>query len=60
MREYNDYLEMAETIVYNLANGIDVDATKRKVEAYKKENAEAIAKNRTKKSKDEVLIEGPH
>lgn len=57
LREYNDYLEQVEEIIYNLANDIDVEATKRKIETYKKENAEFIAKNRNKKSKDEELID---
>ncbi|KAI1301689.1 CDK-activating kinase assembly factor MAT1 [Halotydeus destructor] len=57
LREYNDYLEEIETIVYNLTYDIDADATKRKVEQYKKENQEVISKNRSKKSKDEELIE---
>ena len=57
LREYNDYLEMVETIIYNLANGVDVEGTKKRIENYKKENAELIQKNRNKKSKDEILIE---
>lgn len=57
LNEYNDYLEEIENIVFNLTNDIDVEETKKKVEQYKKENKEAIAKNKTRKSKDEVLIE---
>lgn len=57
LKEYNDYLEMVETIIFNLANGVDVEATKRRIEVYKKENAEVIQKNRNKKSKDEELVE---
>ena len=34
--------------VFNLANGIDVEETKRKVDNYKKENQELIKKNRSK------------
>ncbi|RWS28863.1 CDK-activating kinase assembly factor MAT1-like protein [Leptotrombidium deliense] len=55
--DYNNYLEEVETIIYNLANNIDVDSTKRKVEQYKKENQEQIMKNRAKISKDTELIE---
>lgn len=55
--EYNDYLEMVETIIYNLANGINVEATKKKVEAYKRDNKDAIQKNKFKQSKDLQLIE---
>ncbi|XP_071962443.1 CDK-activating kinase assembly factor MAT1-like [Antedon mediterranea] len=52
LREYNDYLEMVETIIYNLVNGIDTENTKKQVEAYRRENKELISKNRTKYSRD--------
>ncbi|XP_078000953.1 CDK-activating kinase assembly factor MAT1-like [Glandiceps talaboti] len=55
--DYNNYLEEVETIIYNLANGLDVDATKRKVEDYKKSNREQIMKNKGKISKDEAYLE---
>lgn len=57
LKEYNDYLERVETIIFNLTNDVNVDETKRQVETYKKENAELIARNRSKKSKDEELID---
>lgn len=57
LREYNDYLEEVETIIYNLVNNIDVDATKRKVEQYKKENKTQINRNRGKRSKDEEILD---
>eukprot|EP00794_Sanderia_malayensis_P000475 gene475-1120_t len=44
LRHYNDYLEEIETIIFNLANKVDVEETKRKVEKYKKENEAAIRK----------------
>ena len=31
LREFNDYLEMVEDIIFNLCNGIDVAETERKV-----------------------------
>lgn len=55
--EYNNYLEEIETIIYNLANNIDVDAMKRLVEQYKKENRTQILKNKGKLSKDEEVLE---
>lgn len=55
--DYDNYLEQIETIIYNLTNGVDVEETEQLVENYKKANAEAIAKNRSKLSKDELLIE---
>ncbi|KAL1115287.1 hypothetical protein AAG570_007318 [Ranatra chinensis] len=45
---YNDYLEEIEDIIYNLVNGIDVLETNRRIEQYKRENREAILKNRVK------------
>lgn len=57
LRDYNDYLEMVETIVYNLSNDIDLEATKRMVDQYKKDNKDQIKKNRTKRSKDEEYLE---
>ncbi|ESO99952.1 hypothetical protein LOTGIDRAFT_230879 [Lottia gigantea] len=57
LREYNDYLEMIETIIYNLANNIDVESTKKQVETYRKENKDSIRKNYSKLSKDEEYIE---
>lgn len=57
LREYNDYLEQVETIVFNLTNGIDVEQTKLEIEAYKRENQDNIKKNKAKLSHDEELIE---
>ncbi|XP_046849188.1 CDK-activating kinase assembly factor MAT1-like [Xenia sp. Carnegie-2017] len=56
LRVYNDYLEEVETIVWNLANNIDVDETNRKIEQYKKENEILIKKNSVKHSRDEELL----
>ncbi|GIY75469.1 hypothetical protein CDAR_21351 [Caerostris darwini] len=57
LREYNDYLEEIETIIFNLANNIQVEATKRRIEQYKKENKVQIMKNKGKKSKEEEELE---
>ena len=57
LREYNNYLEEIETIIYNLANNIDVVETNKKIEQYKRENREQILKNKSKLSKKEVEIE---
>uniref|UniRef100_A0A131XEZ3 CDK-activating kinase assembly factor MAT1 n=1 Tax=Hyalomma excavatum TaxID=257692 RepID=A0A131XEZ3_9ACAR len=57
LRAYNDYLEEVETIIYNLANEIDVEATRRKVEQYKRENKTQIQKGKLKASKDEEYLE---
>lgn len=57
LREYNDYLEMVEEIIFNLANEIDVEETKRQIEEYKKANKESIERNRYKKSNDEFMLD---
>ncbi|XP_076317267.1 CDK-activating kinase assembly factor isoform X2 [Tachypleus tridentatus] len=57
LREYNDYLEEIETIIFNLVNNVDFEATKRKIELYKKENRTQISKNRGKISRDEEELE---
>lgn len=57
LREYNDYLEEVETIIYNLVNNIDVMETNKKIEQYKKDNKDAIQKNKGKLGKDEYELE---
>ncbi|GFY63424.1 hypothetical protein TNIN_185401 [Trichonephila inaurata madagascariensis] len=57
LREYNDYLEEIETIIFNLANDVQVEATKRRIEQYKKENKTQILKNKGKLSKEEEELE---
>ncbi|KAH8041127.1 hypothetical protein HPB51_013787 [Rhipicephalus microplus] len=52
LRAYNDYLEEVETIIYNLANEIDVEATRRKVEQYKRENKAQIQKGKASSEGD--------
>lgn len=57
LREYNDYLEEIETIIYNLANNIDIIETNKKIEQYKKDNKEQIAKSKSKLGRSEYEIE---
>ncbi|GLG97568.1 hypothetical protein R5R35_011841 [Gryllus longicercus] len=57
LREYNDYLEEVESIVYNLTNNIDIIATNKKIEQYKKDNRDTIMRNKSKVSRDELEIE---
>lgn len=57
LRAYNDYLEEIETIVYNLAHDVDTEATKRKVEQYRRENKSQIVRSKTKLSHDEELLD---
>lgn len=48
LREYNDYLEEIETIIFNLVNNKDVVGTNKRIEQYKKDNKEIIMKNKAK------------
>lgn len=57
LREFNDYLEEVETIVYNLANNIDIINTNKRIEQYKKENKELILKNKSKIGREEYELE---
>jgi len=57
LREYNDYLEMIEDIIFNLSNNIDILETNKKILTYKEQNKEQIIKNRSKYSKDALEIE---
>lgn len=56
-REYDDYLEEIEDIIYNLSNNIDVMETNKRIEQYKRENKEQILKNKTKLGKRENELE---
>ncbi|KAG0411083.1 hypothetical protein HPB47_011794 [Ixodes persulcatus] len=57
LRAYNDYLEEVETIIFNLANEVDVEATRRKVEQYKRDNKAQIQKGKLKPSREEEFLE---
>nr|CAG4645754.1 EOG090X0BPM [Lynceus sp. MCZ IZ 141354] len=57
LREYNDYLEDIETIIFNLVNNLDVVNTNKKIEAYKRDNKDVIQRNRNKQSQDEIELE---
>ncbi|KAL2643039.1 hypothetical protein R1flu_010626 [Riccia fluitans] len=50
LRSYNDYLEEVEDIVFNLVEGIDVQATEARIAAYQEENSEQIIASRAKKA----------
>jgi len=43
LREWNDYLESVEEMIFNLTEGIDVAATEQKLNDYRRENATEIA-----------------
>ncbi|CAF0750264.1 unnamed protein product [Brachionus calyciflorus] len=47
LKEFNDYLETVETLLFNLANEIDEEQSLKKIEEFKKEAKES-AKNRSR------------
>lgn len=57
LREYDDYLEQVETIIYNLTYEVDVEQTKQMIEQYRRDNAELISKNRGKLDPDEAILD---
>nr|CAG4641135.1 EOG090X0BPM [Eulimnadia texana] len=57
LREYNDYLEEVETIIFNLVNNIDIVSTNKRIEQYKKENKDLIQRNRNKISQEDMELE---
>ncbi|XP_043248477.1 CDK-activating kinase assembly factor MAT1 [Colletes gigas] len=57
LREYNDYLEEIETIIYNLVNNIDVIETNKKIDQYKKDNRDQITKSKSKLGRTEYELE---
>lgn len=54
LREYNNYLEEVEEIIFNLVNNIDVEATQEKLQTYEQKNRDLIlANSRRQKFDDE-------
>ncbi|KAF4532267.1 hypothetical protein B566_EDAN007239 [Ephemera danica] len=57
LREYNDYLEEVESIIYNLTNDIEIVATNQRIEQFKRDNREVIARNKARLGRDELELE---
>ncbi|XP_024122199.1 CDK-activating kinase assembly factor MAT1 [Oryzias melastigma] len=57
LREYNDYLEQVEDIVYNLTNNVDVENTKLRMEQYQRENKDVIQRNKAKLTREQEELE---
>ncbi|XP_061751244.1 CDK-activating kinase assembly factor MAT1 isoform X1 [Nerophis ophidion] len=57
LREYNDYLEQVEDIVFNLTNNIEVENTKLRMEQYQRENRDLIQKNKVKLTREQEELE---
>lgn len=52
LREYNDYLEEVEDMIFNLIEGIDVPAIEAKIAQYQRENAEQIMIAQARKAEE--------
>lgn len=52
LKEYNDYLEEVEDMIFNLVEGINVHEFEEKIQEYQKENAEQIMINQARKAEE--------
>ena len=57
MREYNDYLEEVETIIFNLVFDVDTTNTNKMIDNYKRENKDITMRNRNRQSQEEMELE---
>lgn len=57
LREYNDYLEEVETIIFNLVFDKDVLNTNNKIDTYKKQNKDLIMRNQSKLKQEDEEVE---
>ncbi|MCI4376888.1 hypothetical protein PGIGA_G00193790 [Pangasianodon gigas] len=57
LREYNDYLEQVEEIVFNLTNNVDVENTKQMMEQYQRDNKDIIQRNKAKLTREQEELE---
>ena len=51
-KDYCDYEEMVEDIIYNLVNDIDLTETKRRISEYKSQNRDSIVLHQTRRIED--------
>ncbi|CAN8326673.1 unnamed protein product [Cochlearia groenlandica] len=52
LKDYNDYLEEVECMVFDLVDGINVEAIEERIKSYSHENAEHIMVNRARKAEE--------
>ncbi|XP_053088427.1 CDK-activating kinase assembly factor MAT1 isoform X1 [Pangasianodon hypophthalmus] len=57
LREYNDYLEQVEEIVFNLTNNVDVENTRQMMEQYQRDNKDVIQRNKAKLTREQEELE---
>lgn len=53
IKEYNDYLEEVEDIVFNLVNDVDVQSTYARLESFKTDNRQTLEKNLARLANEE-------
>lgn len=56
LNEFNEYLEEVENIIFNLTNNIDIIATNQKIDLFKRENKDIIAKNKARTGKKQTTL----
>ncbi|KAI6227964.1 RING-type domain-containing protein [Aphelenchoides besseyi] len=56
LKEYNDYLEHVEEIVFKLVNEIDVQQVEEEIREFRERNSETIEKNRRRLNPDDQWI----
>ncbi|XP_051504472.1 CDK-activating kinase assembly factor MAT1 isoform X1 [Myxocyprinus asiaticus] len=57
LKEYNDYLEQVEEIVFNLTNNVDTERTKQIMEQYQRDNRDIIQRNKAKLTREQEELE---
>lgn len=57
LREYNDYLERFEQLVWNLANDENVEETQQEMKRFANDHSELIERNRKRLGPDELWIQ---
>ncbi|KAM9293967.1 CDK-activating kinase assembly factor MAT1 [Gastrophryne carolinensis] len=57
LREYNDFLEEIEEIVFNLTNNVDLENTRKKMDLYQKMNKDTIQRNKVKLTREQEELE---
>ncbi|KAJ3013845.1 TFIIH/NER complex subunit [Thoreauomyces humboldtii] len=58
LRQYNDYLEDVEEILFNLINDVDVKKTEDRMEKYEKDHKDLINANLQKQLTEERMVQG--
>lgn len=57
LKDYNDYLNQVEDWTYNLIHNIDVEATKKQIDAYQRANQKEITENASVANQEHLTYE---